>query len=372
MVKVTHLTSVHQRYDTRIFLKQCKSLANNGYDVTLVVADGKGDEVKDGISILDAGKPASRLRRMFLTTRKVYHLALKTDAAIYHLHDPELIPAGLVLLRKGKKVIFDSHEDIPLQFIDKPYLSKPFQVLFFKAFSLFERITCKMFNTIVTATPYIRKKFESINSNVVDINNYPSLSEMDFGTFTQSRKKNQVCYIGWLSQVRGTEELISSAGFIKTNTSLLVAGKFSELDFEKRVKHLPEWGLIDFRSFLIRDAVIEVLQESIAGLVNFLPSPNHLDAQPNKMFEYMSAGLPVIASDFPLWKEIIEGNQCGICVNPSDPQAIAAAIDYLAGHPQEAEEMGKRGRKAVEEKYNWETEEAKLLALYGQLLNAPD
>ncbi|MBD3768073.1 MAG: glycosyltransferase, partial [Gammaproteobacteria bacterium] len=103
------------------------------------------------------------------------------------------------------------------------------------------------------------------------------------------------------------------------------------------------------------------------GLVTFLPAPNHIDAQPNKMFEYMSAGLPIITSIFPLWREIVEGNQCGLCVDPLDPQAIGEAIQYLIDNPVEAEQMGKNGRQAVEQKYNWTIEEQKLLDLYAGL-----
>jgi glycosyltransferase involved in cell wall biosynthesis len=117
-----------------------------------------------------------------------------------------------------------------------------------------------------------------------------------------------------------------------------------------------------------REGVREVLGRSVAGLVTFHPLPNHIDAQPNKMFEYMSAGIPVIASDFPLWREIIAGNQCGLCVDPNNPTAIAAAIQYLVLHPHEARRMGENGRKAVLDRYNWSAEEQKLFRLYEDIL----
>jgi glycosyltransferase involved in cell wall biosynthesis len=85
------------------------------------------------------------------------------------------------------------------------------------------------------------------------------------------------------------------------------------------------------------------------------------------MFEYMAAGVPVIASHFPLWRQIVEGNACGICVDPLDPQAIAGAIDYLATHPEDAERMGRNGQRAVAAKYNWNIEEQKLLDFYAAL-----
>lgn len=141
-------------------------------------------------------------------------------------------------------------------------------------------------------------------------------------------------------------------------------GSFSEADVEASAHAHPGWQQVDASGWQDRGRVKEVLSGSMAGLVTFLPVPNHIDAQPNKMFEYMSAGVPVIASHFPLWREIVEGNACGLCVDPLDPAAIARAIDYLVTHPQEAERMGRNGQRAVAEKYNWTIEEAKLLEFY--------
>ena len=132
---------------------------------------------------------------------------------------------------------------------------------------------------------------------------------------------------------------------------------------------LPSWEKIDALGYLDRKAVRDVLARSMAGLVTLHPIVNYIDALPVKMFEYMVAGIPVIASNFPLWREIIEGNKCGLCVDPLNPSEIAKAIDYILTHPEEAQRMGENGLKAVKEQYNWSVEEKKLLALYEQLLH---
>ena len=127
------------------------------------------------------------------------------------------------------------------------------------------------------------------------------------------------------------------------------------------------WEKTDHLGWLDRSGVEQVLQESVAGLVTLHPVINYVDALPVKMFEYMAAGVPVIASDFALWRQIIEGNQCGLCVDPLDPQAIAAAIDYLIANPTEAKQMGLNGQRSVRERFNWSIEEQKLLKLYQSL-----
>jgi glycosyltransferase involved in cell wall biosynthesis len=369
MVRIVHLTSAHPRDDIRVFLKECCSLAAHGHDVVLVVADGLGDQVRDGVTIADVGCSTGRLDRMFNVTRRVGRKAEALDADIYHLHDPELLPVGLKLKRSGKKVVFDSHEDVPKQIFGKHYLHPWVRRLLSWGFARFEYFACARFDGVVTATPYIRDKFLTMNPRSVDINNFPMLGELE-NAVDWKDKSDEVCYVGSIAQIRGIKELVRAMESTCTPARLNLVGGFAEAKVEAEVRLYPGWGKVNAMGVLGRQGVREVLGRSVAGVVTLHPASNYLDSLPIKMFEYMSAGIPVIASDFDLWRTIVEESECGLCVDPMDPIAIAQAMDYLLSHRDEAEKMGVNGRQAVLSRYNWAREEAKLIEFYDRLLDS--
>lgn len=366
-VRIAHLTSAHPRDDIRIFLKECRSLAAYGHDVYLIVADGRGDATCDGVVIADVGRSAGRLGRMFKATWRVMQRAIDINADVYHLHDPELLPIGLELKRRGKRVVFDAHEDVPKQILGKHYLHPWVRHILSWGIARLERYACARFDGVVTATPYIRDKFLSINPQSVDINNFPIVGELE-SLVSWDDKSDEVCYVGSVAEIRGIKELVRAMELTVSTVNLNIVGGFAEAQVETEVHSYSGWSKVNAYGVLDRTGVREVLGRSIAGLVTLHPIPNYLDALPIKMFEYMSAGIPVIASNFDLWRTIVEESNCGLCVDPKDPAAIASAVDYLMSNRNTAEKMGRNGRKAVLSRFNWDREETKLIKFYDQLL----
>jgi len=363
--KICHITTVHPRDDVRIFYKECSSLAQK-YEVHLIVADGLGNETKNNVIIHDIGlRQSSRIKRAKIDSQKALTKAIKLNCKIYHFHDPELMSIGGKLLKLKKKVIYDVHEDIPRQILGKPYINKYLRPILSQFIEYKENKNAKRYSAILTSTPFIRDRFLKINNNTLDINNFPIVN--DFDSIAFEKKKKQVCYVGGLSENRGTLTLIKSMKNVESK--LILAGKFENTELHKQCEKLEEWNKVEFKGYVNRNEISEILSQSMVGMVNLKPLINYIDALPVKMFEYMTAGIPVIASNFPLWKEIVENNNCGICVNPNDEKEIAEAINYLLKNVNKAEEMGQNGQKAVKEKYNWNIEENKLFKIYEQLLN---
>ncbi|MDD5606519.1 MAG: glycosyltransferase family 4 protein [Candidatus Pacebacteria bacterium] len=370
MKKICHITTVHSPFDTRIFYKEAKALANAEYEVSLIAQHDK-KEIVEEVKIIPLPKPKNRLERFFELDRLAYNLAVKQKADIYHFHDPEFLSWAIKLKKKtDAKIIYDVHEDYPKQILSKYWIPKLLRNIIASFFNFYEKRKTKNVDYIITATLDIKNNFKQ--DNVIDIKNYPVITNLDFSKNQKSYEdKNYytLIYIGGLEKVRGIKEIVQSLKFInpKYKIKLKLAGKFSDENFKNEIKKLKEWEKVQYLGQLSHSQVLKHLTRADVGLVCLHPLRRFLTSLPVKMFEYMAAELPVIASNFPLWKEIIELNNCGICINPLKPKEIAKAIEYLIEHPDEAKEMGERGRKAVLEKYNWENESKKLLKVYEEL-----
>lgn len=370
LYKITHVTSVHQRYDTRIFLKMCISLSKNiNFEVNLIVADGYRNEINKGINIYDVGvNEGGRFSRMIKTVRKVFNKSKELDSDIYHLHDPELIPMGIKLKKLGKKVIFDCHEDFLKQLLNKPYFNGLTAIIFSKIFMIYEKKTLKNFDIIITATDFIRDRYLKINKNTFVINNYPIINKSKSFKDWKS-KENKICYVGGIDKSRGIYELIEAMSY--TNEVILtLAGNFKEKKDRINLVQHKSWDKVIELGYIDKPRVLKVYQESKIGIVTLHPQINYIDSLPVKMFEYMEASIPVIASDFPVWKSIIEQNNCGICVDPLNPKAVSDAIKYLFENENISQIMGENGRNAILDFYNWSIEELKLLNLYKKITNS--
>ncbi|MFM1651930.1 glycosyltransferase family 4 protein [Brevibacillus sp. B_LB10_24] len=366
--KIVHFSSVHMPHDTRILLKECQTLAQAGNEVVFVVPHDRDEQV-DKVRIRAVPKPANRLIRMTKTIWSVWRAAWQEQADVYHFHDPELIPVGCLLKLRGKLVVYDVHEDVPGQIMKKDWIPRWLRAAVAKGAAAAESIGACFFDGIIAATPAIAKRFP--NRKTVVVQNFPIANELlDHRAQSYRQRQNAVAYVGVISLIRGVREVMEALALLPetSDVRLLLAGSFSPPELEAEFRQMPGWKRVDYVGWQSREGVKELLAKVRAGLVTFHPVPNSIHSQPNKLFEYMSAGIPVIASDFPLWQEIIGERACGLLVNPHDPKAIAEKIEQIIQFPEAAEGMGTRGWMAVCEKYNWDVEAEKLRGFYENLL----
>jgi glycosyltransferase involved in cell wall biosynthesis len=367
-IRVVHITTAHAASDVRIYHKECRTLAGAGYEVVLIVPHEGA--VPDGdVRVLPVPMPKDRRERMTATIWRCWRTATRTRGAVYHLHDPELLVVGLALKLAGRTVVYDAHEDLGRQILTKHWLPsvlrKPIAlgatgVLWFAGW---------MLDAVVAATPLIASRYAA--RKTVTVQNFPIADELAAGeSVPYTSRPSEIAYVGGLFAIRGVGEMIAAIHQVQRTVpgvSLVLAGSFSPPDLEDEVRRLPGWTTVRYLGWQSRAGVAAILGRARVGLALLHPEPNYIDSYPVKLFEYMAAGVPVVASDFPLWHGIVDGAGCGLLVDPLDVAAIGRAVRWLLDHPSEAEAMGERGRRAVVERYNWSGEGAKLLALYAVL-----
>ncbi len=363
--KVCHITSAHSRYSTRILLKQCKSLAMNGYDVYLLVNDDKDNEIIDGVKIISIrNKDRNRLDRFLKVNKKLFNKAIEIDADIYQLHDPDLLPLGNKLKKRGKKIIFDSHENVPMQIKDKQWIPKPIRNIVSWAYEFYEKYSIKKYDAVISVTPNTAKRLKKTNPNTVIITNYPIVNKNE--NIVRNPTK-AICFAGGINEQYKHHNILEAIEEIDDIKYILAGNGTSE--YLNMLQSLSAWDKVEYKGWVPHTEVKKIYSRSIAGMA--IHQSTQIMARGTlgviKLFEFMEAKLPIICSDYPLWKDIVNQYNCGICVDPNDVEEIKSAINYIIENPEEAKKMGENGRKAVIEKYNWGTQEKVLLELYENL-----
>ncbi len=362
--KIIHFTTVHPMFDTRIFYKECVSLAAAGFDVTLMAPGGISGE-QSGVHLVSLESYASRRDRFRRGTRAVYDRLLETDADFYHFHDPELFFVARRLQRRGRRVIYDAHESVAKDIAGKPYLKKWQAALFGPIVGFIERNVAKRLTHVVCATPAIASQF-AFPSTVVA--NYPLLAEwlsVDTTWASYEVRPMMGVYVGGINEERCADVMIGAAGLAcpgKVVPCLGLAGSLEPADMNVDMPGVKYFGVLP------RVEVSKLMEQARFGLAIFQSRPNITSALPTKILEYMACGIPVIVSNsLHVGVSIVDDTGCGLAVDETDERAVANAIEWILSHPREAFEMGSRGRDAVLEQYSWESEEERLVELYMRL-----
>jgi glycosyltransferase involved in cell wall biosynthesis len=363
--KVCHISTVHRLYDTRIYYKECKSLHAAGYKVHLIITHDRDEQIA-GIDIKGLRKPKNRFNRIFINTLVAFIYAYKLRADIYHFHDPELIPIGLLLKLFGSKVVYDVHEDVSKQILYKEWLGSMILKKFTsKGVYLFEQIAVRILDGTISATPDIGKKFHRKKSIVV--RNLPILSIIDNAKpHIIEKVKTVLIYAGGLTKIRGIKEIIQAMEYVGDNAELWLFGEWENKEFKRECGEIEEgWRHTKFFGFKKPEEVYSYMKRADIGIINFLPLPNHVNAMPNKPFEYMACSLPMVMSDFPKWKIMFK--DCSLFVNPVEPKEIADRLVTLLHNRKLCVQFGKKGRSLVNETYSWEKESKRLFKFYDTL-----
>lgn len=368
MNTVCHITVRHSPSDTRIFHKECKTLSQY-YNVVLM-APGAGNTEIEGIRMIDLKPtPEGWFQRMKYAFGYLYKKARAEKAAIYHLHDPELLPLALLLRRTGHKVIFDVHEDYASTFNEHGY-SK----IVIRAFHYFNKKVARQCGIILAESSYINL-YRDIARNYCVVENFCNPAQFAGYIVPNRSSLNRLIYIGTLHTHRGALYMLEvlhqlrkkgldlSLDLVGNSTEPKLMAKAEALPFYREIKNHVVWhGRLPLRESYA------LTQQAFAGLCLLDYQPNHMESYPTKLFEYMACGLPVVASNIPLYKAVVERRECGITVPYGDAETAAEKIEEMYRNPEQRQAFAANGPDAVRMNYNWNAEENILLDFYKKML----
>jgi len=372
--KVCILTSAYYVFDGKIFHRHARSLVKAGYDVILIAQHDR-DEIIDGVRIVALPKHKNRFQRITSTTLRSLLVAMRQKADVYHLHNPELLPVGVLLkLFTRGRIISDIHEDYPRHIMLKDWIPSHLRRISSLLLERLEMVTAKYFDAVTTPTDPLTDRFRCAKRKVT-LYNFPLL-----GLFKSPGERIagpnlefDIIHIGSISQPRlsfmfdvGLE--LKRGGY---DFKWCLLGTPPEI-IRWSGSILDRYGLKD--NFVLlgqvpHTEVVGYLNRSKVGINHHPPQQRFLVAIPIKLFEYMACSLPVVSSDLPLVRRFVKDQDCAILVRPDDVGEFAAAIGFLLDNPEKARSMGSRGRYLVENVYNWACEERKLLGLYSSVIN---
>jgi glycosyltransferase involved in cell wall biosynthesis len=364
-VRIVHLAPGHVALDTRVFHKEARTLADAGYDVTLV-ALAEGDRSVDGVRIIGLRQPRNRADRFVGGSLRLLRLARDARADVYHVHDIEALGVGAALALSGARVIWDSHEDFPRLALDRPWIPSALRPLVSRAVGLLERAAVVLMWRVISAEPVGASRFPAHKTVVV--RNLPLAREFTEPGPAFGERGNVLVYVGDITRQRGAREMIELVDRLPADLDarLVLIGRIGEPGLHAELQSLPGWKRVDYRGFQGRDGVRAALREARIGLVLWHPTRKHVEgAIPVKLLEYMAAGLPVVASDFPALRGLVDPCQSGILVDPLDVDEVARHVaGLLATDPAELEAAGLRARSHVLATCTWEAEAETMLDLY--------
>lgn len=364
--KVCHISTVHPLLDDRIFYKECVTLAEIGFDVSLVITHRKEEKIK-GIKIIPLPEKQSRIYRILVKSFIALVKALRLKADIYHFHDPELIFIGMILKLLGKNVIYDVHEDVPLQILNKNWIGSLFiRKIVSRTFNGIEKFLAKRYSAVISVTNDIVEKFRA-NKSTVLLRNFPILSLIDAAKVSNiDKNKPVIIYAGGLTRIRGIKELIQVVGKFNEELELWLLGDWESEEFEKECSNLDGFKHTKYLGYIPMDQVYSYMKKADIGMCTLYPTKNHLNSLPVKAFEYMACSMPIIMSNFSFWEKEFEKNV--FFSNPKDVDEIYERIVHLLNNKAEVKELTLLNRQLVENLYSWEAESKKLIDLYRSIL----
>lgn len=369
-MKVCHVISGYFRNDARVFVRQVLSLKRAGYEVSIITNDGEPDDVLEGVPIVSCRRHWPRWKALLAARWQFMPEVLRVDADVYQLHSPELLPLRKPLERLGKAIVYDAHEDLPRHLLEKEWVPSLFRRPLGLVAEQYMRHALKQVDDIVSPHGHVVQHLQRTIGKGTLVANFPILKDLSPVTEADfAARPPAVCYSGTVYAYSNQEATLDALAHLP-NVRYLVAGYIDE-GHRSILMRRAGARQVEFLGRVRQDQLREVYTTCVAGLavIDYRLNQGHRRGSyaVNKLFEYMEAGLPVICTDYELWRDIVDRYECGVYVRPGSVEDIRAAIELVITDRRKAYRMGQNGRRAVLEEFNWTSEERKYLAVFERL-----
>lgn len=368
MKRVLLISTVHPSTDSRIMYKIAPSLQSH-YEVFCALPGVCGG-LQERLHLIRLPKFGRLFPRILFTHPIALIKCLRLRADIVHIFVPELIPLALLFQWAGAKVVYEVQENLFKKFAIKRYNNS---LVFKTLFRFFDKLARRKFHCIFTDDAYLNE-YHDLAKPFAVIHNYVSLPLMDSLPHAGVRRQGpELFYLGVVSMERCLDTMINALAILKgsyPDCHLHVFGpmRVDKKELEAIAGYQQVKNNITFHGYTDQKVALKYARQAVAGIALLKPVADYPESFPTKFFEYMALKLPVITSDFPLYKRIVEGSGSGFCISPHDPEALHRALQCCISDNALRLQMGNNGRKATETYYNWASEEAKLLSFYNDIL----
>jgi len=364
-MRVCVITTVHPPNDIRIS-KELDTLVKAGYDVVYIAQKGKFDN--DKVTFWPITVYHDRIKRLRKGSREAFGKALEANADIYHFHDPELIGLGKKLKRRGKKVVYDIHEEYPSVILSKNWIPKIFRSPIARFADKYERRAVEQMDGIVVVVPEQLERFPN-KKEVAILPNYPETEFLNSMRKNTDEDRVRFVYSGSIDVDRSIKEMMDAFFMLndKYNISLDLLGPIHNEELKEYINHKQkESDALTYRGVLPYNDAIEVVSQCDIGLMVMHRGRSKEMSSPLKMFEYLGLGLPIIASDFKKWHEVLDERPCALFVDSDSAEDIAEKMEILIKDEKLRSQMRDNAIE-ISRKYTWKSVEDRLLKLYRSL-----
>ena len=372
MIRVVHLTVVHPPNEPRIYERECRTLAEAGYDVTYLVPGVSPGRDEHGVHLMTL--PSRSRSRRWMSAREIVASLRRLRPHVVHIHDPELLTLFPLLRPWVPRLVYDMHDYVPEQVLAKDYIPAGIRPAVSRITRHAQRVLAALGDGVIGAYPTMLEALGARPRLRATVPNYPRVARFEGAEpipELAADPRLRLVYIGSLSVTRGCGVMIDVMEHLDPGEAMLIlGGSFTSGELEAEVRRRLAAGLEDRVLLLGRIAPPELPRYLAAAEVVWAPlSPSIQYVKPNvdsKIYEGMAVGLAVLTSDLAGRRELVEREQCGIAVPPTAEGHLAGVRRLLATR-EEARRMGERGYAAVRKRYSWEAAEGDLVAFYREL-----